>query len=239
MIKFINGGKMLSFIKKTILILGVFTSFYAQASQTPVFSTPNHVITNIKQILLSHPEGKGTVGIIPYIKKGSKTYILLGREDIKGADKSKAGKYCDLGGSVKSDQSFLDNMLRELKEQSMGLITPKAEYVLNQGIFLLKDDNNRRIIYALIPAVDKLYIPAFALNEFRLKKQETLTQAEAEKDHFVWLHLEEILAGVKNNHEKIKVSDIDGKTHEIALGKYFIEDFLKSPELNKALISLK
>jgi hypothetical protein len=232
--------EMLSSLKRNLIFLIIFLPLQVVASPAPAMeSSPNHVITNIREILLGKPVGKGTVGVIPYLKKGNKTFILLGREDINGSDKKKAGTYSDLGGSTKNDQTFLDNMLRELKEESMGLITPKAEYVLNQGIFIVKDSNDRRIIYALIPAVDRLYVPAFALNEFRVKKQSTLSPQEAEKDEFAWLNLEEIIAAVKKDASFVKVSDIDGKIHNITLRNYFVEDFIKNPEFNKALLTLK
>jgi hypothetical protein len=231
---------MISLLKRIIIFSALILPMQAIAKPAPdLQTTPNQIISNIKETLKSKPPGKGTVGVIPYIKKGNKTFILLGREDINDSDKRKAGTYSDLGGTTKADQTYLENMLRKLKEESMGLITPKAEYILNQGVFIVKDIKNRRIIYALIPAADKLYISASTLNNFRITKQAILTKAEAEKDEFAWLHLESLLAVIKHDINKIIVPDIDGKVHEIRLRKFFVEDFLTNPELNKALVNLK
>jgi ADP-ribose pyrophosphatase YjhB (NUDIX family) len=192
-----------------------------------------------RQFLHTKPEGKATVGVVPYTLNSGEVYILLGREDINSDNKKKAGTYADFGGSTNEDQTYLDNMLRELREETMGFLTPTGDYILDNSKFVTKDNNGRKIIYSLMPAGKKYFIEASKITRYRAKNKNKLTRAEIEKDEFAWLPLKKLISSAKNGAYTVNLKDIDGAYKQVRLRKFFAEDFLKNENLGYILEDLR
>ncbi len=232
---------MKHYLKRVSLVIFLLLPFYSLAENQQNNSDSGESITRqeIYSLLQNKPGGKGTVGAIPYTRKDGEVFILLAREDINGPNKKKAGTYADFGGSTKSNQTFLENMLRELKEETMGLLNPTPKYLLDNGRFVVKQNSKRTIIYSLFPAnKGELYIKAEQLNRYRDKKFRSLSQNELEKDDFAWLPLKKLIIAAKNGAITMKIKDIDGKLTKVNLRQFFVEDFLKNPMLEQVLEEL-
>ncbi|MDF2965933.1 MAG: hypothetical protein K0Q51_1321 [Rickettsiaceae bacterium] len=229
-----------------------FSLFISQISTMQAFSAPvsqqqEYEHTHIKHVLNTHPDRNDhdSVGVLMYRVLDNRVYVLLGRDNTLLKDLSRAGKYCTLGGFAKKEFTYAENMRIEVQEESLGLIKPSTDYIVEKSAFLMKKSDAkkrgdfRRVMYALIPAGENFYIPASSLNELRQKQSASLPAAEAKKDYFLWLDLEELIDGVNKRSMIISAHDIEGQSHKVKLAKFFIDDFIKHPDLKLTINKLK
>jgi hypothetical protein len=189
-----------------------------------------------KQLLEQIPSTKATVGVVLVYSKNDELYALLARERIDGDNAEKRGKYSDLGGGVKLDgTSYLDNMLRELSEESMNLVNPNKQNFLKKCSLIYKKNGDRTIAYCLYLMNDEEYISSGKLNKERVNNKNLSFEAK-EKDLFIWVNLKSLLKN--KNSPSVRVRDIEGKWHSLTLRKYFMDDFLSNPMLDKAIENL-
>ncbi len=237
------------FIVKIVFLTFFFssTAFNAYSEASP--EQPDYELTHIKHVLSSkpHENNRDIVGVLLYKKLGGRIYVLLGRENIKSKEILSAGKYSELGGFAESDKSYVDNMRTLLEEESLGLIKPSAEYIMDESAFVIKKtETNSKYhphptmkILAITPATESYFIPASALNSLRQTQCASLTADEIVKDQFAWLDFEEVLAGVAKKAATITTHDIDGASHKVKFTRQFTEDFLKHPDLKSIVTKLK
>jgi hypothetical protein len=189
-----------------------------------------------KQLLEQIPSNKATVGVVLVHSKNNELYVLLARERIDSDNTEKRGKYSDLGGSVKlNGTSYLDNMLRELSEESMDLIKPNKQNFLKKCTLIYKKNGDRTIAYCMYLMNDEEFVSSEKLNKKR-RTNKTLPSEAKEKDLFLWISLKSLLKN--KNSTPIRIRDIEGKWHSITLRKYFMDDFLSNPMLDKAIENL-
>lgn len=177
--------------------------------------------------LLEVPVAKATIGVVPYYIHNKQVYVLLGRENINGIKGAAPGTFCDFGGSVLLDGStFVQNALRELKEESMGQIVLSETELLTKSKVLYKEGKNgRKIYYLFYPFSEQEYARTLGFNKLRTElKQQDTPAAYLEKDQFYWFELQDILA------QKSQVHDIDGNTHGIQLRDFFVKDCILHPD---------
>lgn len=227
------------------LLLGVFLtllhptlSFSSSALDQNQFYSLQKLST--QEFLVQVPKERGTGGVIlMHYDKGT-LYFLLGREDINSGKSDKAGQFCDLGGSVELDGNrIIDNIIRELKEESMGQFDISAEQLLQNGYMLYKKSpKGREIFYIFYPLDEKDFIHQNVLNQYRkaLRKQKNIPETWLEKDQFIWVKAEDLLkVPFQKSEEEITVQDINSEAHKIKLRKYFIEDCLEHPAFERLL----
>jgi hypothetical protein len=236
-----------NFTKRFTFLLLISQLFTLEAFSAPLTQDQEYEHTHIKHVLNTRPDRNDhdSVGVMMYRNVGNRIYVLLGRENTLIKDLSRAGKYCTLGGFAKVNFTYAENMRREVEEESLGLIKPSTEYIIEKSAFLMKKSDAkkrgdfRRVMYALIPTTEDSYIPASSLNDLRQKQSASLPAEEAKKDHFLWLDLEDLLAGVSKRSMIITAHDIDGQTHKVKLAKFFIDDFMKHPDLKLTINKLR
>ena len=189
---------------------------------------------------------KATVGVIPYYIWNKEIYILLGRERIDGGSLEKSGKFSDFGGNSKNDgTTILQNITRELKEETISKINIKENEILDKGLLLYKvSPSGREIFYVFLPMSDEQYSNTTDLNALRKSIDPlTVTPAYLEKDQFLWLNFKQLLEYVQKNEKDDKpilsISDIKGNTHKIELRKFFYNDCLRNPAFNDLAIKLE
>jgi hypothetical protein len=173
------------------------------------------------------PKDKATVGVIPYYIQNNTVYLLLARERIDGAKKERAGKFSDFGGSVELDgTTFIQNAIRELKEESMGKINIREDALLKQGNVISKlSAKKREIYYIFYPMSEAEYKDTKQLNALWPKLCANKPESsECEKDQYLWLNAEDIR---KQNQQ---VHDIDGNLHTVTLREFFVQDCISNPD---------
>jgi hypothetical protein len=220
-----------------ILLLLVNASFVLSKDFSTKYAAYNDQEYNYnKQLLEQIPSNKATVGVVLVFSKNNELYALLARERIDGDNAEKRGKYSDLGGGVKLDgTSYLDNMLRELSEESMNLVNPNKQNFLKKCSLIYKKNGDRTIAYCLYLMNDEEYISSGKLNKERVNNKNLSFEAK-EKDLFIWVNLKSLLKN--KNSPSVRVRDIEGKWHSLTLRKYFMDDFLSNPMLDKAIENL-
>jgi hypothetical protein len=202
----------------------------------------------LRPTLTDFPRGKATVGAVLYILANKEIYILLGQESLDTGRKD-AGTFSDLGGSTNPDQTFVDNVQRELYEESCGLINLPSEYLLKNGkVFYLNHKKNvhpsdagRDIFYIAIP-IDTPLSPAC----FRKKRLELLNQEKSdfhkaflEKDRFEWINLDSLLKYTSYLEDGFMVTNLAGENIRIILRKFFWDDCLSQEDFRNYFMQIK
>ncbi|AIL13216.1 hypothetical protein IM40_06440 [Candidatus Paracaedimonas acanthamoebae] len=192
-----------------------------------------------KKLLNQIPSRKGTVGVILVYKKDDRLYALLGKENNEG-NSEKSGRYSDFGGSVSHDgTTFLENMLRELEEESIQTYKISQEDLLKNAFVFHTEKKDRDIFYAVYLINNSQYMPASILNHKRSSLGDKISQEYKEKEEFLWIDINLLLPAVKKHpqRETFAVKDIEGQTHLIKLRKYFIDDCLLQSVFENIIIS--
>jgi len=154
---------------------------------------------------------------------------------------NKKEKFSDLGGSTnnQTNETFLTHLQRELKEESMGKFELSKEDILKNAYVLFKyvKKNNREIVYIIYLLPSYAFVPHNDLNDYRASLPSHLPLSYFEKDLFLWVKLDPFLDD--NLQNPVKIIDWEGKEHVISLRDYFVEDALKHPEFQKAILYFK
>lgn len=216
------------FITATILGGGGYLVFDTYTSANIIADQIIERYEKNRQILLSKPHGKATVGTVLTYDKGNETFIFLGREDINGASAEKAGKYSDLGGRVEeNDKTYIAALLRELKEESRGYLDFDEDYVLKNSHLVSKINNGRTIYYIMLNPCSGIMLKInHLINHTRNNPR---PQDYEEKDDYNWFKLEDILQQL-DRKSKIDVIDMEGEKQHIEIRPYLITDFFKNPQ---------
>lgn len=236
--------------KKTMayfLILGcAYFSFLTPAFSS--FSGNNAVstfsLTNKSNFILqTSPSGKATIGILLLYQRNGENYVLLGRER-EDAAPGKAGTFSDLGGKTQKG-TFLENALRELKEESAGVFNffspSHQKRILEKSLVISKNNpqSGRKIVYLLYPLEPENFKSSATLDSARkrLQKDPTTPPSYLEKDLYVWVDLKDLCAFSVHNRttqeESPIVHTLEGQVRRITLRPFFIKDFLKHPSFKK------
>lgn len=181
------------------------------------------------------PVEKATVGVIPYYVKDNQVYLLLGRERVDGLKKERAGKFSDFGGSVELDgTTLLHNAVRELKEESMRRIEISEKDLLEKGKTVYKKSSkNRDIFYIFYPMTQQEYNNTKSLSAlWPVLCANKIEASDCEKDQFLWLSAKDLL------HKEKVARDIDGKSLEIKLREFFMQDCIENPAFARLLEQL-
>lgn len=187
--------------------------------------------------ITDHPRYKGTVGLLLYTIYKNDIYILLGRESAD-ADTSKAFQFSEFGGATLKNQTFMENLLREAKEESCGLINMDQQDILKNGKIFYVKNKKRDIFYVLVKS-------DYAFNnEDFLKNRKTNTDRKfLEKDQVQWLLLKDLLAYDSYEKEGFTVNNIDGHVLRIKIRPFFWNDCLSNlsiaNHLKKETLSVK
>jgi 8-oxo-dGTP pyrophosphatase MutT (NUDIX family) len=182
-------------------------------------------------ILRAIPTEKGTVVVIPYTVVDGEVWVLLGRERIDSTDSSKAGCYCDFGGSIKPGSSLVNNAIRELDEETYELLKVSELALIERGTVLRKiSATGRQIFYILYPLSESEIEAADSDQWNLLVKNNPLGKSSEciEKDEFMWIPLKLLVAPPTC---VITVQNHKGTKREIKLRRFFWEDFCKHPGL--------
>lgn len=210
-------------ILSLLLNFDLFSSFIKEEQQV---ESQNEYSNN--KLLNQIPSRKGTVGVILVYKKDDRLYALLGKENNEGSSE-KSGRYSDFGGSVSHDgATFLENMLRELEEESMQTYKISQEDFLKNAFVFHTEKKDRDIFYAVYSIKDSQYIPANILNHKRSSLGDKFPKEYKEKEEFLWVDINMLLLAVIKNpqREVFAINDIEGQPRLIKLRKYFIDDCL-------------
>ncbi len=125
----------------------------------------------LSYVLHTIPQEKATVGILLLYTFRGHPYVLLARERVDGPSE-KAGTFSDLGGSTQRG-TFLDNIVRELKEESAGVFNFSSALqqrrLIQKSIMLEKNNpqTRRKIIYLIYPLEPTEFKSANLLNRTR------------------------------------------------------------------------
>lgn len=196
----------------------------------------------LRPSLNDFPRGKGTVGAILYTIVNKEIYILLAQEAL-GSGRDDAGKFSDLGGSTNPKQTFIENVKRELYEESFGVINLPTHYLLeNSQVFYL---NHKKNTHSVSAGRDIFYV-AISLDSpldtsyFRKKRQEILNQEEniphkefLEKEHFEWINLNSILKYTSYLEDGFMLKNLSGQDLRIVLRKFFWNDCLSHKDFKR------
>lgn len=200
----------------------------------------------INQILQTVPHQKATVGVLLLYSKGEKSYLLLGREREDRTSKEAKG-FSDLGGTTQKG-TFLENALRELKEESAGIFNffspSKHNLFLEKSTVILttNPETNRTIIYLIYPLEPQGFKSSHTLDQARkeLQKDPSTPSFYLEKDLYLWVNLEDLCyfsLHKKENQNSLMVRTLDGPSQRIHLRSFFIKDFLKDRTFQKICTS--
>lgn len=152
----------------------------------------------------------GYAGVLPYIRDAkATTYVLLSREAI-GKNK---GKHCGFGGSndyngqTKKHDSFIRTAVKEVKEESNGLLKLSTDYVLTNSY--IHFDFGIDAFYkmtAFTPLKSEEYKSAHMFRTLReasfmcYERFETQNCPNLEKDDFKWISLRSLLRETAGRH---------------------------------------
>lgn len=221
----------------TFCLVVIFPSFLEGDTQK-VASTK----TATNKILQTVPLEKATVGVLLLYSEKEKSYILLGRERIDG-NSEKAGTFSDLGGSTQKG-TFLENALRELKEESANLFdffsVSKQKRILEKSIVLQKinPQTKREIVYLIYPIKQQDFKSSKALDQARehLEKDPNTASSYLEKDMYLWIDLKD-LCRISFQNKEIKspvlVHTLENHPEVIRLRPFFVIDCLHHPDFQK------
>lgn len=184
------------------------------------------------------PKRKSTVGTVIMQVKDKSIYIFLAREAYNPSKPQKAGTYSDLGGSARPAQPFLGEALRELNEETVGLLNPDPDTFSRRSRVVSIRRSDRDIVYFLyfpqpsdLPNVDALHAALKAPPDKR-----ALHRERYEKTHYAWFRMDDLQKADPSGN--VTAQTIDGTTMTIRLRPYFVRDFLKHPNLEAAIKGL-
>jgi hypothetical protein len=207
---------------------GIHTSVSLEAALK--YPTDN-VKRNI-EILKAKVPSKGTVGMVLVCKENNRLYMLLSRERI-GTSKEKAGYFSDFGGkTARKNSTVIENMRRELREETVGIIKLHPKEIINNGYTVFKFNNLRPIVYTtfLLPKCFNTNL----LEEKIMDKR--LPDSYREKDQFLWLNASQL---VKDPQSEMMIKDNHHVVNKIRIKDFFLKDYLKNPEVKKIIKHLQ
>ena len=221
--------------------LTVFSSFHGKNPEKI-----SHTENRFNQILQTVPKAEATIGVLLLYKKNRKEYLLLAREREDGPGE-KAGTFSDLGGKTQRG-TFLENALRELKEESAGLFNfssvSNQKNILEKSIIILKinPQTKRKIVYLIYPIKPQDFKSCSALNNARerLKQDIKTPSSYLEKDLYLWVDLEDLCdfsLGKLKAQDSLLVHTLEGTSKVIRLRSFFIKDFLRNKTFQKICTS--
>lgn len=177
---------------------------------------------------------KFTVGGLLAYHKNNIPYLLLARERIDHQS-SKAGQWSDLGGSGEADGStILENLTREIHEESAGFYRFKTEQLKHIPVLYKKSPKGRNIYYGLITLGTQQYISGTNLTKYRYRKlKNPLTPSTfLEKDLYLWIDLKDLSRVFqKTKSSFVIVKGITRRFYLSELRPFFVEDLLNHPNL--------
>jgi ADP-ribose pyrophosphatase YjhB (NUDIX family) len=179
--------------------------------------------------LLQTPTQKATVGTVLCLSVKGTLYVLLAQE--RGG--KNVGTFSDLGGSASIQETLMNGLLRELKEESMGVFAFSAQDIQKNGHLITSQSAEGRKIYYVVYALPpEMYVPAFAFNNLSqlFRGLVGLPACYAEKSNFMWVRLSDLL----NSTPEAPVAwaqTLTQGTQKITLRGYFVRDFIQNPQL--------
>lgn len=201
-------------------------------------------VTNqvLRPTLTDFPRGKATVGAVLYTIANKEVYILLAQESLNSG-RDDAGRFSDLGGAANPKQTFVENIMRELYEESYGLINMSRAYLLNNAqVFYL---NRKKTSHSFSAGRDIFYVaipveaPLSPVN-FRKKRLELMEKNNAhtpksflEKDRFEWINLNSILKYGSYLEDGFMMHSISGQNVRISLRRFFWNDCLSHADFRR------
>lgn len=175
---------------------------------------------NVKKntaLLNKVPAGKASVGTLLYWKKNGNLYMLIGKEN---NNKKGGGTWCELGGSVKKNESFLAAVIRETSEESGGTYLLNSDYIIKHGIthHTIKP-NGREELYIILEA------PAYYTGKQILEKINKQTKnSYKEKVELIWVLAKDLFLC---NQNRCVLQDIKGHRHNGIKLRNFFQEILK------------
>lgn len=198
----------------------------------------------LKPSLRDFPRGKATVGTILYTISNKEIYILLGQESFNSR-RFDAGKFSDLGGSTNLNQTFLENIKRELYEESCGVLSLTSEEILKGRVFYLNRkkrknpiDSGRDIFYLAIALKKAIPSAHFMKKRTELSMQKNHSDAFLEKDRFEWVKLKPLLQYQQYLEDGFMTQNIAGHNMRISLRRFFWEDCIQSEDFQQYFQSI-
>lgn len=181
---------------------------------------------------------KFTVGGLLVYHKNNVPYLLLARERVDNHS-SKSGQWSDLGGSGKTDGStVLENLTREIHEESAGFYRFKTEQLKHIPVLYKKSAKGRNIYYGLITLEPHQYISGTNLIKYRYRKLKNplANSSFLEKDLYLWIDFKDLYRVFqKTKSYFVLVKGITGRFYFLRLRPFFAEDLLNHPNLKETI----
>lgn len=231
-------------MRRWLLSIFVFLAVVDIFAFPPIFASADtssqETFQTNKTILDERVGIKATVGTVIFRVLKGELYVLLGQEALNPRKPEKAFTYADLGGTGRTGETFLNELLRELREESIGLVSPPSASFVRRSVVLKIDRHDREIVYCLyLPEpsdiVDERDLNAKLLSASDKERKENPEMYE--KLHYEWIHFGDLRKVDDGGNAFVRV--IDGRQGLIKIRAYFIKDFLKHPDLDKATAEIQ
>lgn len=215
------------------LVIFILINFYPShfSSLTKVFSShtkTQHLLERSPIRLKADGRPLGTVGVLFYtfIKGQEGPFFLLSKE-AKGADK---GTYSEFGGSLElnsegAPETFLEGLIRECKEESANLYSPKPEILFKSKIFYEITDKGREVVLCFTKTSE-----VFETQDLLKAQQSFKDEHYKEKDGIELVSAKDLLGFAKG--EKPNLTSISN--HPIVI-RPLLEKVLKKENCKKIL----